>query len=1074
MKKTIIPGVAAAIFLLGGCGGGSASDAPQAGESTTAQSSSSSTAEPSLEALARESQDAQGFARAALATLRPQVIDRYVPRVFRSAALRSQALSVDSLMQNEQIRAALVRYYDKVQAAGARALESSDLSALLEAVYNAIRDYILAWLEELFGVGDDTNGTAGSQSSSSETNQTQALQDTNASFSYDLIGGQTFYVVSTKTDMTVDVSEDGRSGSGSVGVISMDFTDSVASDGTLTLLSELMGRWNLHMRYLDPGYCIAADAVDEDGARYPSYWFYNESDREAADTVDDAKALCYLHAAAGQIPDDGPKIDEGDVTPIDDIRSGHSPVEGNDAKTVYENLRALDHGSVSYDDAEYFTRSMRAGPLWLYGTNGRTDDFFSQESGRIVRELMPKALSSATAIQTLLGDGYAMALDFETETAADLNASLNHFAARMQAIAKSASIAMDKAGKSAKFYGSDTTSYGDKVEFAAGNLGLDVCLVFFMCDTAVEGDAYLQITNDGTDGNYADIGFKTHFTATSTKIDAIAFNRVVSDRNTNTIRADGYSLNLTGFLFERSGGTLDLQGSGTLTAQNRQTHAAVDDFDVRVFINEDQALSFSTRAMSAKLHGSVETASGKHFEGALRFNAFDPQNNEFNGTLSASENDPALSGVFRASLTYDDARRWINGESAVTAAPGLPYLENADGTLEPVASLVDFNGLEARSFAHPDVRLACSKNQNGDYICKKRFSRLSKTLRFVPDGSLMQIETGSGRFYVIGIQALHDYAPSKLVLLNADDESSVVTIDADRYGDADVRRIDIVGHSLENTPVNIDTVGNRSYGLDLTLSRGDIELSADMLMKKNGTLWEYYVRDLVAKDANGSLEARRIYVSQEGSNRLLPALDTLAAKALGMDLNFGTMASPSWSLLKPYRQIELEGFKMRIQGKEATASLESEMHFANDKSSIVSQSQTLYTYGAASVSADADAVAVSQSDGTYATDYNATGTIQATGHPDYRFMIESVPSEMFLTLEREDTGYQTGFRVQGTSASGYDSYGVVSDFSMDATFNNLERMHVKNADGIMGTYNRQNDAYRIFYENGDIEYLFVN
>ncbi len=298
MKKTIIPGIAAAILLLGGCGG-SSSNPQETGESTTAQSGSSTPAQRSLETLARESQDAQSFARAALETLRPQVIGQYVPEAYRARALQSQALSVDSLMQDQQINAALVRYYDEAnapQATDARALESGDLSGMLDAIYNAIRGFVIAWLDDLFGLGGD------------ESNQTQSTDETSASFTYGLLGGQTFYVVSSKTNMTVEVNEDGRGGSGSVGFFSTDFTNVIEPDGTLTLSTELMGKWNLRMEYFDPGYCIAADAVDEDGAHYPSYWFYNESDRETVDTLDEAKALCFIHA---QVLDSGPEDGKG-------------------------------------------------------------------------------------------------------------------------------------------------------------------------------------------------------------------------------------------------------------------------------------------------------------------------------------------------------------------------------------------------------------------------------------------------------------------------------------------------------------------------------------------------------------------------------------------------------------------------------------------------------------------------------------------------------------------------------------------------------------------------------------------
>ena len=77
-----------------------------------------------------------------------------------------------------------------------------------------------------------------------------------------------------------------------MGFLSMSFTYSITNDGILIVDSSSMGIFDIVATYIDEGYCIAADATDEDGVTYESYWFSNQSDYNQATSLTAARSLC--------------------------------------------------------------------------------------------------------------------------------------------------------------------------------------------------------------------------------------------------------------------------------------------------------------------------------------------------------------------------------------------------------------------------------------------------------------------------------------------------------------------------------------------------------------------------------------------------------------------------------------------------------------------------------------------------------------------------------------------------------------------------------------------------------------
>jgi len=103
--------------------------------------------------------------------------------------------------------------------------------------------------------------------------------------------GQKFYVKSGVADMVVTMKSDGRTGDGVMGFLSMSF-----SYVENLIKTSLMGDYQIDFKYIDESHCIAADAIDDDGTVYESYWFSSQSDYNSASSLSIAKSLCYKNS----------------------------------------------------------------------------------------------------------------------------------------------------------------------------------------------------------------------------------------------------------------------------------------------------------------------------------------------------------------------------------------------------------------------------------------------------------------------------------------------------------------------------------------------------------------------------------------------------------------------------------------------------------------------------------------------------------------------------------------------------------------------------------------------------------
>lgn len=105
------------------------------------------------------------------------------------------------------------------------------------------------------------------------------------------LSGQVLYVISEVANMTVTMYNDGRTGKGKMGFLSLSFSYNGNNISTSSL-----GDYVIDFSYIDEGYCIAADAIDEDGKIYKSYWFSSENVSSQANSIPEAKSLCLKNA----------------------------------------------------------------------------------------------------------------------------------------------------------------------------------------------------------------------------------------------------------------------------------------------------------------------------------------------------------------------------------------------------------------------------------------------------------------------------------------------------------------------------------------------------------------------------------------------------------------------------------------------------------------------------------------------------------------------------------------------------------------------------------------------------------
>ena len=1098
-------------FLLVGCSSTSDAELTAKNESSTSLSVESIQKDASvvkseddlvktLTPLAR-TLDENAFIEESINTLIPSLVASYVPEGYEEEVLAQDELQTEALKSNTFFTDKIREFYllaNKNQ----RASALDELSTVVSDISSMVYDFIYSYF---FSSGsDDANESSllddaldwvwGSDSDeeSADTNITDPtgnggeLVSESLGFNYEMLKNRTFYVVSSKADMTVNMSSDGKSGSGSMGFISMDFTDKIVDDN-IEIATSLMGDWTIKMTYLDSDYCIAADTIDAEGTLYKSYWFTNSADKETAKTVSQAQSLCYQHGWVGGAPTEN-SVDESDVVYIEDARDGFEIKTGESTKEIVTKLINEPSKSANVEDAKYFTRSLRHGALSLYTTNDKPDTLEALETEVMSRTLAPLAGSSLLQMKDLAVEAMDTTKVFSSEMQEDLNASITHISNRLNALATTASTAMDNTIEDDDYHGVATSSYGDRVDIWITDMDTNICLVFFLCESSVDATVHFSISNNGVDGNFADVQFVTRVNAESININAINFSKVLSEQSVNRFGAEGYELDFDNFEFNRNASTLHVAGEGELkqiTQNSAKTVATFSEFDILLQLARQSVDITDYALVSANLSmsGSVETKSGRAFNGSLRFDAKNSASNKIDGTIVGINDEPTVSGVIKTSLTYKDIDTGINGREQISVMSRMPYLVDANGNIELVASFYElFGKKELENFKRD--KYECSKATSSTYTCKKKYSfndNEEKTLKFTQEGDIITIGTTQGDYYIVDIQNVGSQSPSTMVLLHVDN-STHETINAFDYDKAQVNNIRVTTHSLDDE-VSINNIGDHSYSMNMNVKKDNQLLNAYMLVSRDtkADTWDYLLSDVKMQNEYGELNIDEFYVKEEGSLRFEDELyNLILGNVIGeYSLDTESLFGLTWGDFENVKAFRISSLMMKMHTNGSSdAEVAMNADITRTSSDIVGTFNAAYAYDETNVTQESDfSVGVSGSgeSAIFTPTIKASGTITSLDTADFSYAIDVEDDTKYLLLNNDETSYQQGFIVNNTSINVADSYGVKANITSSEDNRVLKKMRVSNkASTILGTYDKSIDAQKITYSDGVSEYLYIH
>ena len=521
------------------------------------------------------------------------------------------------------------------------------IDKIIDEIYNIIQELIASYFSstpEIIEVPVDDN------SPKIDPNQTFAFEASD-------IEGEVYYVASQQY-MSVTFKPDGLSGYGDIGYgVGASFT-SYVSGGELFI--DMSGVYEVALRYKDPGYCLVTEMTDtSDGSKYPAYWFSDKAVYDKADSVSTAESLCYIHST-----EYAPKViaKDGKLELILEERAGHSPVTGTTIAKVSALVDGVDN-TATVKDSKYFARKMRHGVFTIYTTNEQTHTLQATETEKINRELLPLVAASALGMQELMGGAYDASIAFQEEVNRDLDAPVTEVNERLDALITATSQAMDRTTSENNYHGiSNTTSYGDIVDFTATNIQSACGMAFFLCNKAT-ADVKMTITNPADNGRVADVVFTTEIETSIVGDSAVDFSQVDVGQAVNYISGTDYNLNISDFTYERSNGLMSIKGDGFL---GNASKLSFDSYDILATFTEEPALELIK--FSATIDGSVTTTAGRVFNGQLVFDGENTNNSKMDGILIGINDEPKIVGVIKTSLSSEEITEWVATHESVSTA----------------------------------------------------------------------------------------------------------------------------------------------------------------------------------------------------------------------------------------------------------------------------------------------------------------------------------------------------------------------------------------------------------------------
>ena len=278
---------------------------------------------------------------------------------------------------------------------------------------------------------------------------------------------------------------------------------------------------------------------------------------------------------------------------------------------------------------------------------------------------------------------------------------------------------------------------------------------------------------------------------------------------------------------------------------------------------------------------------------------------------------------------------------------------------------------------------------------------------------------------------------------------------------------------------SIDNIGEQSYFMEVLISKDDKSVSADMLVGRDESedKWTYVIQELHASDANGVMEASKIYLTQKGSNTLAQSLEKIALSGMSLDTDIDALINLGWDVANDFDNIGIEGLAITMKPTSGDININSTLHVVNNNDTMSADLNATYDYAATHLSAVGDfetVVTTGQDENSYENSFVVDGMIKVDNQFNYKYALDYDDIEQYILFTRDDSSYQMGFVLRGDEIKGADSYGVLADFSMNETYDTLENMTLTNTDDdALGVYDRATDSLKVIFDDNSEEYMYL-
>ena len=277
----------------------------------------------------------------------------------------------------------------------------------------------------------------------------------------------------------------------------------------------------------------------------------------------------------------------------------------------------------------------------------------------------------------------------------------------------------------------------------------------------------------------------------------------------------------------------------------------------------------------------------------------------------------------------------------------------------------------------------------------------------------------------------------------------------------------------------LDNIGSQSYSMNAKITKGIKTVSADMLVKRDSVknTWTYLLNNLAVNDGNLDLSVKSIYLVQNGDNTLSETLEKIAINGVGLDSDLNTLVNTGWDVASDFSKIGIEGLQVTMKPESGNVAVKATINVLNNGSTMSADMTSSYDYATThltSVGDFATVVDASSGQNTYNNSFTTAGVIKVDNKYDYNYKIAYTDAQQDMLFTSNGSNYQMGFRMTDSMITGGDSYGVLATFKMNATYDVMEQMELKNRDNNpLGVYIRSEDPLKVKFADKVEEYMYL-